>query len=320
MLRKTALIAILFLNVLPALAQSELNAFKYIIIPKKYDFLKSENQFRLNSYTKQLFDGEGYATLVQGETYPEEVRANPCIAVTADVVNESNAFTTKLSLVLKNCYDQVVFTSIQGKSKIKQYDKSYKEALERCFVSVKALDHKYDPSLLINQNSGQKANAVVVPVASTNKQVAEPVAEATKVAEPVKVTEPVKAVETEAAVPVAVAAVPVVAKETKPDDIQESETGFAVAKSYKNENMSFFLIEQNKVLVAYVIESKNENFKKGETIGTFEKTSLPNVYRVAWKKDQGIDQTTAYFDEKGNLKIDVHRDGKIEVITFTEEK
>ena len=87
-----------------------------------------------------------------------------------------------------------------------------------------------------------------------------------------------------------------------------------------NENISFFLIDQNGKLVAYVGESKNENYKKGEMIGTFEKTSLPNVYRVSWKKkDQNIDETTAYFDEQGNLKIDIHRNGKIEVITFSKE-
>ena len=210
--------------------------------------------------------------------------------------------------------------------------------MDRCFVSVKNLNYKYDPSLMINQKAGQKTNPAIVPVASTDKQLVEPVAEPVKVdetvkvdeptkvaepivvAEPTVVAEPVKAAEPETTVPVAVAAVPVVTKETKTDDIKEPETGFAVAKSYKNENMSFFLIEQNNVLVAYVIESKNENFKKGETIGTFEKTSLPNVFRVAWKKEQDFDQTTAYFDDKGNLKIDVQRDGKIEVITFTEEK
>jgi len=246
MLRKTALIAILFLYVLPTLAQNELDAFKYIIIQKKYDFLKSENQYRLNSYTKQLFDGEGYTTIVQGETYPEEVKANPCIAVIADIVDESSSFTTKLKLVLINCYDEVVFTSILGTSKIKQYDKTYTDALNKCFVSVKELNYKYDPSLLINQKSEQKTTVAIVPVASADKRnvetVAEPVKfdEPVKVAEPLIVTEPVKAVESEAVVPVAAAAVPVATKETKPEDIQEPETGFAVAKSYKNENTSFF--------------------------------------------------------------------------------
>ncbi len=161
MLRKTALIAILFLYVLPTLAQNELDAFKYIIIQKKYDFLKSENLYRLNSYTKQLFDGEGYATLVQGETYPEEVKANPCIAVIADIVDESSAFTTKLKLVLKNCYDEVVFTSILGTSKIKQFDKTYTDALNKCFVSIKELNYKYDPSLLIKENAGHQQRFII---------------------------------------------------------------------------------------------------------------------------------------------------------------
>ena len=55
-------------------------------------------------------------------------------------------------------------------------------------------------------------------------------------------------------------------------------------------------------------------------IGTFEKSSLPNVYRVQWKDmDKDIEQTTGYFDEDGNLKIDVKRDGKVEVLTFIRE-
>ncbi len=66
--------------------------------------------------------------------------------------------------------------------------------------------------------------------------------------------------------------------------------------------------------------SKSGTYSKGEKIGTFEKTSLPNVYRVEWKDmDSDIEQTTGYFDDKGNLKIDVKRNGKIEVLLFTKE-
>ena len=103
MFRKIILVALLFSFALPALAQIEINAFKYIIIPRKYDFLKEENQFRLNTITKHLFDQEGYLTLVQGNQYPEDVKANPCIAVTVNVVDESSMFKTKLKIELKNC-------------------------------------------------------------------------------------------------------------------------------------------------------------------------------------------------------------------------
>lgn len=327
MFRKITLIAVLFSFALPALAQHELNAFKYIIIPRKYDFLKTENQYRLNTITKHLFDQEGFMTLVQGNDYPQDVKDNPCIAGTVDVVNESSMFTTKLKIQIKNCYDQVIYTSKLGTSKIKEYDKTYREALEKSFVSFQELDYAYDPTLQINQNQGNKSKAVV-PVASAEKQPAAPVATQEKqVAEPVaaeeKKLEPMEPVTSNATVPVAASAAIVAGSETKTaEKKKESETSdFAVAKSYKNDTTSFFLIEQNNVLVAYVIESKNENYKKGQTIGTFEKTSLPNVFRVAWKKkEQDIDETTAYFDEAGNLKIDIHRDGKLEVLTFTEEK
>ena len=314
MFRKITLLAILFSFALPALAQNELNAFKYIIIPRKFDFLKKENQYRLNTITKHLFDQEGFMTLIQGNDYPQDVKDNPCIAGTVDVINESSMFTTKLKIEIKNCYDQVIYTSKQGTSKIKEYDKTYREALENSFVSFQEFNYVYDPALQINQNQGSKSKAIV-PVATVEKPAAEPVAAApaaVKEEVPEKVEEPAEA----SAVVVAAAETQTEKKTAAPE-----ASGFAVAKSYKNDTTSFFLIEQNNVLVAYVIESKNENFKKGQTIGTFQKTSLPNVYRVDWKnKELGFDETTAYFDDQGNLKIDVHHDGKIEVITFTEEK
>jgi len=73
--------------------------------------------------------------------------------------------------------------------------------------------------------------------------------------------------------------------------------------------------------VAYVNESKNDAYQKGEMIGTLYKTSRPNTYRITWKNQQGENkETTGYFDEAGNLNIDVDRNGKIEVIIFEVEK
>jgi hypothetical protein len=81
------------------------------------------------------------------------------------------------------------------------------------------------------------------------------------------------------------------------------------------------LIEQNNQMVAYVKSSNNKNYKNGEIIGSFTKTSLPNVYRVTRKNTEGnMESTTGYFDEAGNLKVDVNRNGKIEVVNFEVEK
>ncbi len=339
MVKKIVLFALWVTFIIPAFSQNELNSYKYIIVPKKYDFLKKENQFRLNSLTKHWFDKAGYLTLVKGEALPNEVLANPCLAVTANVINDSNLFTTKLKLTLNNCYDQVVYTSKQGSSKIKEYEQAYKEALQECFTSLEELNYKFDPALVkgpgkasekavtaaavvpsvqtvpAQEKVAEQKRAAAVETNSAAVPVAVPVAEAP---EKDKVSEPEQA----AAIEPKAAAVPV-AVPVAEAPVSEKETGKerTIARSYRNENISFFLIEQENNLKAYVSESNIEAYKKGEMIGTFEKTSLPNVYRVAWKKkQQDIDQTTAYFDDEGNLKIDIHRNGKIEVVTFKREE
>ena len=51
-----------------AFSQTNLNNYKYVIVPKKYDFLKEEDQFRLNGLTKFLFEkyGENYKSYIFG--------------------------------------------------------------------------------------------------------------------------------------------------------------------------------------------------------------------------------------------------------------
>jgi len=289
---------VLFLFVSLSFSQNKLDAYKYVIIPQNYDFLKEADEYKVNSLTKFLFDKRGYNTIFEGESYPSDLLGNPCLAVTVDVKSESNMLTTKLTIVLSDCYDKVVFTCVQGKSREKDYNKTYSDALRKSFVSIENLNYNYNPELIINSKDTIHTEITTAAV---------------------KTEEPKPVVKTEA--PKAVV-VPVVTETNKePVDIDvEDKKEETIARSYKNENISFFLIEQNNELVAYVNESNNEAYKKGEKIGTFIKTSLPNVFRVSWKNKQNdIDETTAYFDETGNLKIDVNRNGKIEVLVFEQE-
>ena len=282
-------------------AQSPLDGYKYIIVPKKFDFLEEENQYRINSQTKYLFDKNGYTTLLKGADYPEDLMKNPCLGAEAKVIDESNSFTTKVRIAVLNCLGQVVFTSEEGRSKEKTYPKTYSLALNSAFESIAALGYEYNPDLAIVPGAVASAETVQEEEAETVE--AEPVAEVAQ-AEPVVNAEPAAAA--------AVVAVPAAAATSG------SEKSGAV--TYGNENIAFFLIDQGDMLSAYVVRSSNENYAQGEKIGTFEKSSLPNVYRVEWKDmDKDIEQTTGYFDEDGNLKIDVKRDGKVEVLTFVKE-
>ena len=45
-------------------AQENVNNYKYIIVPKKFDFLKEENQYRVNTFTKFLFEKQGFKMLL----------------------------------------------------------------------------------------------------------------------------------------------------------------------------------------------------------------------------------------------------------------
>ena len=74
---------ILFINI--SFAQGNLDAYKYVIVPDKYDAFKEVDKYQLNSLTKFLFKKYGFQTLSEKIAYPAEVINNPCLAVTAKI-------------------------------------------------------------------------------------------------------------------------------------------------------------------------------------------------------------------------------------------
>ena len=43
-------------------AQKNINNYKFIIVPKQYEFQKSEDSYQINSLTKFLFERDGFIT------------------------------------------------------------------------------------------------------------------------------------------------------------------------------------------------------------------------------------------------------------------
>ncbi|WP_339917003.1 hypothetical protein [Yeosuana marina] len=126
-------------------AQSNLNDYKYVIVPKKYEFLKEANQYRLNELTKFLFNKYGFETLMEGDNYPDELIKNRCLALKSDVIKDSGLFKTKLNVELKDCNDQIVYTTQTGESREKEYSKAYNEALRDAFKSFETINYNYVP-------------------------------------------------------------------------------------------------------------------------------------------------------------------------------
>lgn len=143
-------------------SQSNLNQYKYVIVPHKFDFLKEKNKYQINALTKFLFSKYGFETVMEGSEYPEDLARNRCLALRSNVVKGSGLFKTKLSIQLHDCNDKLVFTSKEGESREKEYKTAYNLALRDAFKSVEALNYKYKPSTAITPTAVPIATQMAV--------------------------------------------------------------------------------------------------------------------------------------------------------------
>lgn len=122
-------------------AQS-LNDYKAVIVPLKYDFQKTENQYRLSTLTKANLIKVGFEAFYTNQTLNSEYN-DRCSLLYLDVKEEKVFLATKLYVEFKDCYGKVVYTSEMGRSKEKDYEKAYAEALNNAFESIYALEYAY---------------------------------------------------------------------------------------------------------------------------------------------------------------------------------
>lgn len=142
-------------------SQSSVNDYKYVIVPNKYDFLKENDQYQLNSLSKFLFEKYGFTALMQGSDYPQDLNRNRCLAMYADVFKDSGMFTTKLKIILNDCNDKLIYESEIGTSRDKEYKVAYTKALRNAFESLETLNYAYAPSdkaLAMTATAGEAAS------------------------------------------------------------------------------------------------------------------------------------------------------------------
>lgn len=128
-------------------AQTNLNNYKYVIVPKKYDFLEEADKFQLNSLTQFLLKKEGFVALFDDQSFPRELSENRCLGLLANVISRGTVFKTFLTLELKDCNNNIIYTTKEGASRAKDYKKAYHEALRDAFQSFKDLNYSYKPKL-----------------------------------------------------------------------------------------------------------------------------------------------------------------------------
>jgi hypothetical protein len=151
------------------------NDYKAVIIPVKYDFLKTENQYRLQTLTKFNLEKAGFTAFYSNESIPKEL-SDRCNMLYVDVQKENAFLITKLFITLKDCYGTIVFQSGFGKSREKDFQVSYIEALNEAFQSVYALNYKYSGKTSTDIKSVpvlQSITVAAVPSVTTKKEVSE---------------------------------------------------------------------------------------------------------------------------------------------------
>lgn len=142
---KKNILSLLALFLIVCSANAQLNEYKYVVIPKKFEGFKNENQYMTSTLVKHLFTEQGFNAVYDDEL-PEELAKNACLGLRVGLQDNSNMFTTKAALQLKNCNNQEVFLTQEGRSKEKEYKLGYSEAITKAFKSIEALNYTYEPA------------------------------------------------------------------------------------------------------------------------------------------------------------------------------
>ena len=139
---KNLFVIVFVLTVFSGYSQGNLNEYKYIIVPKNFDAFRKENQYKTSTLVKYLFTQKGFNT-VYDDALPEDLNSDRCLGLIVSVKDESSMLSTKASLVLKDCSSQEVLSTLTGKSKDKEFEGAYKEAITEAFGTIRAMDYTY---------------------------------------------------------------------------------------------------------------------------------------------------------------------------------
>ena len=122
-----------------------INEYKYVEVPQKFDFQKENNVYNLNVLTKQLVEKYGFVAYMDDEVKPADAASNNCEKVLrVKIDEESSLFVRKLTVKLLDCQNNIVFTTKKGESSTKDLRVAYNQALRMAFESFDLLRYKYE--------------------------------------------------------------------------------------------------------------------------------------------------------------------------------
>lgn len=115
-----------------------------VVISNKYDFQKEKNSYNINNMLKAILVSNNFQVYFDDEALPFEIAQNRCNVLTGVLVDKSNMFVTKVNLQLKDCQNNVVFETADVKSREKDVQAGYIEAVKLLSPELK----KYKPAVI----------------------------------------------------------------------------------------------------------------------------------------------------------------------------
>ncbi len=123
------ILATLLLCSLSSINAQTVSDYKYVVVPQSFNDFEN-NQYGLNNRLRFNLEQKNYVVLSDDQTtWPAEVKTNPCLASTANVVKLKSMLKNKLEVQFTNCYKANV-GAFEGTSQIKEFDKGYQEAIK----------------------------------------------------------------------------------------------------------------------------------------------------------------------------------------------
>lgn len=149
-MRNIIQILILFIS-FSAVAQQELNAYKYVVVPSKYEFQKKANQYGVNMLLKYKFEQLGFETFLDTDELPKSLKTNTCAYIRPMLKHVSTLFSTKIIVEIHNCDNKPLFVTREGVSKSKNYKVSYNQALREALKSFGDYKLSYEPTMNVEE-------------------------------------------------------------------------------------------------------------------------------------------------------------------------
>lgn len=139
------LFSIFLLSGYIGMSQGDLNNYKYIIVPTKFDAFKQENQYQTSTLIKYLLVENGF-NAVYDNALPLDLLSDRCLGLLLGLNDDSSMFTTKVSFTLKDCFSKEVLKTVEGSSKEKDFKTAYSEAIKASIKSsLSGAGYTYSP-------------------------------------------------------------------------------------------------------------------------------------------------------------------------------